>query len=82
LAHEENFEFLPHLTISGAIAIADIQKVRNSAKRAWEKYTGEKSFEIQEVVALWQPLHGSWDDWNRVWTQKLGDLGSSAKAGR
>jgi hypothetical protein len=46
-----------------------------------QEYEGRMSFDANEVVALWQPSHGSWDDWHRVWTQKLGGCGSSAHAG-
>ena len=81
LAHEENFDFLPHLTISGPVALRRVAKVRAEADRAWQEHTGERIFEVAAVVALWQPLHGSPDDWNRVWTQKLGDAGTSARAG-
>jgi 2'-5' RNA ligase len=81
LAHEENFDFLPHLTISGPIPSHELARLRAQAKEAWEKRRGETSFEVNEVVALWQPLHGSPDDWNRVWSQRLGDSGSSARAG-
>jgi len=81
LSHEENFEFLPHLTISGAISFDRLGPVKAEATRAWEEYQGEKRFEVGEVVALWQPPHGSSEDWNRLWDQKLGDSGNSARAG-
>jgi 2'-5' RNA ligase len=81
LAHEENFDFLPHLTISGSVPTRDVAKTRAEAKRGWEKHKGVATFEVTEVVALWQPLYTSPDDWNRVWSQKLGDSGNSARAG-
>jgi 2'-5' RNA ligase len=81
LAHEENFEFLPHLTISGSVPMRDLAKIRAQAKQGWEKHKGATTFEVTEVVALWQPLYTSPDDWNRVWSQKLGDSGNSARAG-
>jgi 2'-5' RNA ligase len=81
LAYEENFDFLPHLTISGPVPMNHLAKVRAEAERVWKEHPAETKFEVDEVVALWQPLHGSPDDWNRVWSQKLGDSGSSARAG-
>ena len=81
LAHEENFEFLPHLTISGPIPLEHLAKLRDEANRRWELYPESRTVEINEVVALWQPVNGSWDDWNRVWVQKLGDVGNSEQAG-
>jgi 2'-5' RNA ligase len=81
LAHDESFDFLPHLTISGPIPRQDIAKIRAQAKKAWKRHKGEAKFEVREVVALWQPLYTSPDDWNRVWNQKLGDNGNSARAG-
>jgi 2'-5' RNA ligase len=82
LTHEENFEFLPHLTISGPVPFDRLAKVKKAAAQAWKKHEGKKSFDVTEVVALWQPLNGSWDDWSRLWEQKLGDSGNSASAGR
>jgi len=81
LAHEENFEFLPHLTISGSIPAGELAKVRAEAERTWEERP-KNSSEVDEVVALWQPSNGSWDDWNRVWSRKLGGAGNSARAGK
>jgi len=81
LRHEEDFEFLPHLTMSGAISAERLASVKARASRAWKKYQGEKRFHIGEAVALWQPPQGSSEDWNRLWDQKLGDAGSSARAG-
>jgi 2'-5' RNA ligase len=81
LAHEESFDFLPHLTISGPVPLKSLAKLRAQAKRVWREPFGETKFEVNEIVALWQPLHGSPEDWNRLWSQKLGDGGSSARAG-
>ena len=81
LAHDESFDFLPHLTLSGAVPRKDIAKVRAEATKAWREQEGHTAFEVSEVVALWQPLYTSPDAWNRVWTQRLGDSGTSAKAG-
>jgi 2'-5' RNA ligase len=73
LSHEENFDFLPHLTISGAIPFDRLTEVKAEATRALKKYQGERRFEVGEVAALWQPPQGSSEDWNRLWDQKLGD---------
>jgi len=82
LTHEENFAFLPHLTISGPIPADELAKVRAEAERAWAGRPANVCCEVDEVVALWQPLKGSWDDWNRVWSRKLGGAGNSARAGK
>jgi len=82
LAHEENFQFLPHLTISGPVPTERLAGVKKNAAQAWRKHAGEKGFEVSQVVALWQPPRGSWDDWNRLWEQTLGPSGNSATAGR
>jgi len=81
LSHEENFEFLPHLTISGVIAFDHLAELKATASGAWKGYGGEKRFEVGEVAALWQPPRGSPEDWNRLWEQRLGDAGNSAGAG-
>jgi len=80
LEHDESFDFLPHLTISGSIPRHELAKVRTQAEKAWQSHKGETKFEINEVVALWQPMYTSPVDWNRVWSQKLSDS-SSASAG-
>jgi len=80
LEHDESFDFLPHLTISGGIPRHELAKVREQAESAWLKHKGKTEFEVNEVVALWQPMYTSPDDWNRVWTQRLSDS-SSASAG-
>jgi 2'-5' RNA ligase len=81
LRYEEDFEFLPHLTISGTISAERLASANARASSAWENYQGGKRFQVSEVVALWQPPEGSSEDWNRLWDQKLGDAGSSARAG-
>jgi 2'-5' RNA ligase len=81
LEYDESFDFLPHLTISGPVPPRNIAQVQALAKKAWQSRTGDTTFEVNEVVALWQPLYTSPDDWNRVWSQKLGDSGNSARAG-
>ncbi len=80
LAHDESFDFLPHLTISGSIPRHELSKIRTQAEKAWQKNKRETKFEVNEVVALWQPMYTSPDDWNRVWSQRLSDS-SSASAG-
>ena len=81
LRHEENFEFLPHLTISGTIGFEQLAELEATAARTWQSYRGKRRFEVGEVVALWQPPHGSPEDWHRLWDQRLGDAGNSARAG-
>ncbi len=81
LAHQEDFPFRPHVTISGSIPPSDTAKVRTKAKAAWRKFSGDASFEINEATALWQKHYTSPDNWTRLWTQRLGDTGTSARAG-
>jgi 2'-5' RNA ligase len=81
LADREPFEFLPHLTLSGPIGAKDVTGKLVLADRIWQEYQGERRFSVVDVVALWQPVDGSWNDWTRVWTQKLGDSRHSATVG-
>jgi 2'-5' RNA ligase len=81
LSHAENFQFLPHLTVSATIPFDRLADSKAAASRAWKDYLGEKRFEVGEVAALWQPPHGSPEDWHRLWEQRLSDAGSSARAG-
>jgi len=81
LEHDEDFDFLPHLTISGTIPPHNLGKFLEQATKAWQTHKGKTSFDVNEVVALWQPQYTSPYDWNRIWSQKLGDAGTSARAG-
>jgi 2'-5' RNA ligase len=80
LAHQEDFDFQPHLTISGPVPGKRSAAARAQAQEAWKTYAAERRFQVAEVVALVLPVNGSWKDWNRVWVQRLGKGGKSARA--
>ncbi len=72
LAHEEDFEFEPHLTLSGPIGSRKAAQFQKEAAAAWRASDTCPSLEVKEVVALWQPSNGSPNDWQRLWSHQLG----------
>jgi 2'-5' RNA ligase len=86
LAHDEDFEFKPHLTLSGPVGLREVGQVRTEAAAVWRSSDTCPTLEIREAVALWQPAKGSQNDWQRLWSHELGqphpNRQSAAKATR
>ncbi len=80
LAHDEDFEFKPHLTLSGPVGSCDIGQVRTEAAAVWRSSDTCPTLEIREVVALWQPTKGSQNDWQRLWAHELGQARPNNKS--
>ena len=72
LAHEEDFEFEPHLTLSGPIGSRNAAQFQKEATAAWRASETCPSLEVKEIAALWQPSNGSPNDWQRLWSYQLG----------
>jgi 2'-5' RNA ligase len=71
LAAIEQFEFLPHLTISGPIAAEELPRMRRQAENAWHALMCPRRFTLSEIVFLWLKPGSSNGDWIRVWSHKL-----------
>ena len=71
LAHEEEFEFRPHLTLGCPIPSSKGEDLRKTAKAAWESLLLNRGFLLQEVVCLWMPPAGSQSQWSRLWSHTL-----------
>lgn len=69
LGAAEQFEFRPHLTISGSIREADLPEARRLAENTWSTAPVPRRFTIGEIAFLWsKPGNG---DWTRLWSQSL-----------
>jgi hypothetical protein len=71
LAHNEEFDFDPHLTLSDPVPRADAEKIRATAKAAWDQTALERRFLVDEVVCLWMADAGPKGDWARLWSYRL-----------
>jgi hypothetical protein len=85
LAHEEPFEFRPHLTIGGPVPANDLCTLQARVSEIWLAQDRAREFQVTEAVALWfDPSGKAAPAWNRVWTRRLGDepdsLGNGAAA--
>jgi len=81
LQQEEEFEFRPHLTLSGYVNEEDLSSVQKQAEEIWRDLDVSKTFVLSEVVGLWlQPEAGS-AGWQRLWSQPLRSRVRAAYAG-
>lgn len=73
LAAEEEFEFVPHVTLGGPIPPHELQRAESAASTLWQSCRDPKHFKIDEVVALLAlPNGGSgYGDWTCLWRHSL-----------
>lgn len=76
LAHMEEFEFLPHLTLgcpadSTESSITHLESLRQYTTESWEEAPVDRRFLLKEIVCLWLPPNGSQSEWQRVWSYSL-----------
>lgn len=69
LAGSEQFEFRPHLTLSGPIPEGELPGARRLAEDAWSTAGMPRRFVLGEVAFLWRSLGNG--DWTRLWEQSL-----------
>jgi 2'-5' RNA ligase len=74
----EDFEFIPHLTLSGTLPASDIQQALVNAESAWKASIFPRRFLVSELVLLWQPGGVSERDWVRLSTYRLSSQSQSA----
>jgi len=72
LAHDEEFEFRPHLTLSGPVCRSEAEGVRARAKAAWDPAGINRRFLIEDVVCLWLSAENVDGSWRRLWSYRLG----------
>lgn len=70
----ENYEYIPHVTISGPVAEGELEGSLKQANLEWRSAPYNRSFAVSEVVLLWQAADCSNKaSWNRVSTFQLAD---------
>ena len=63
---EENFDFVPHLTLGGPLASHEVTPVFEKAANLWSTASFSRRFEVSEAVLLWQAGGCSERSWSRV----------------
>ena len=70
LAHNEEFEFRPHLTL-GCPESSDMDAMHRFAKAAWNTAPAPRRFLLDEIVCLWLRPGGLQSEWHRLWSHNL-----------
>lgn len=70
-AHQENFEFHPHVTIGGPVASENLDAIAAKATAAWQKSRCPRHFRIDEVAFVSISAQGEQGDWQRLWSYNL-----------
>jgi len=68
----ETFEYIPHLTVGGPLAAAEVNTILPQAQFAWTNAGISPRFLVKEMVLLWQPGDCSENDWKRVSAHPIG----------
>jgi len=71
LLHAEEFEYLPHLTLSGTIREQDLPEYVRQVETVWGEYALSKRFLLSEVVLLRLTPQTSQNEWERLWSYDL-----------
>jgi 2'-5' RNA ligase len=77
LAHEEEFEFRPHLTLGGPVPEAHVSSIQDQAEVAWLSADHPRRFVLDEIVFLWLNSEDATGEWNRLWTYSLRTKGTA-----
>jgi len=79
LAFPEEFEFRPHLTLSGSIPEEDLESATKKAEAGWESAVCSRRFSLREIVFLWSPAETS-GEWQRLSVHVLRGSAKAASA--
>lgn len=71
LAHPEDFEFRPHLTLSGSLPNGDLDTAQRRAEQVWAALPCPRRFTLEEIVCLWLTPESPRSEWRRLWSQRL-----------
>jgi 2'-5' RNA ligase len=71
LAHEEPFDFRPHLTLGGPVPVERLEEAHGRAEDLWRRAGCSPRFTLEEVVFLWLSPNSTQHDWERLWTHRL-----------
>jgi 2'-5' RNA ligase len=81
-AHEEPFEFHPHVTIGGPVPQEHLATLVHIAADSWKHARCPCRFAIDEVAFVTLSANRQRDDWCRLWAHNLGTAKSCRKAVR
>lgn len=77
LAHAEEFEFRPHLTLGGPVPEAKMNSSQDRAEVAWLAADHPRRFVLDEIVFLWLNCEDPSGEWHRLWTYNLKTKGTA-----
>jgi 2'-5' RNA ligase len=76
LAHEEQFEFRPHLTLGGPVPEPELETFQGRAEIAWLAIDHSRRFTVDEIVFLWLDPQSPEGEWRRLWAFNLRTKGT------
>lgn len=71
LAHAEEFQFRPHLTLGGPVPEAKMESTQDEAEVAWLAADHSRQFVLDKIVFLWLPSEAPGGEWHRLWIYNL-----------
>lgn len=77
LAHAEEFEFRPHLTLGGPVPEAYLSSLQDQVEVAWLSADHPRRFVLDEIVFLWLTSNDANGEWCRLWTYNLQTKGTA-----
>lgn len=77
LAHAEEFEFRPHLTLGGPVPEAKVNSIQGQAEVAWLSADQPRRFTVDEIVFLWLSPDSADNEWHRLWSYNLRTKGTA-----
>ncbi len=80
LYHQEQFAFLPHLTVAGPVNPSHFPAVQQQVEDDWRASSFSPRFVLSEIVCLIQQNGNTKDNWQRFWSIKLSGGASSTAA--
>ncbi|SRR5579884_376881 len=81
-AHQECFEYHPHVTIGGPVAPECLEAMSAKAVEAWQSSPCPRRFLIEELAFVSISAADRQQDWQRLWTYRLTGNGTYSAAAR
>ena len=78
LAYQEEFEFIPHVTLTQPVSQDKVEPLQQRIRTHWSSLDGARSFVVDHAVFLWHSPEGrnveprsNKDAWQRLWSEPL-----------
>jgi 2'-5' RNA ligase len=71
LAHDEPFEYHPHITVAQELDAADLPAAHEMAIRRWKEYAGPRTFRTDRVVFVQNTNSNCWIDLEEIMLGKV-----------